>query len=62
MAIGASLRSVFRMVTREGLSVAIVGILIGLAGALLVARTLAGLLYAVVPTDGATLMSSAAVQ
>ena len=61
IAMGAPPGSVFRMVTREGFSVAIAGISIGLAGALLVARTLASLLYGVVPTDGLTLSGSAGV-
>jgi predicted permease len=61
IAMGAPARSVFRMVTREGLTVALVGVSIGLAGALLVSRTLGSLLYGVLPNDGATLMGSAGV-
>lgn len=61
MAIGAEPRSVFQMVTREGLVIAIAGISIGLGGALLLGRTLASLLYGVVPTDGSTLIGAAAV-
>jgi len=61
MAMGAQSKSVFRMVTRDGLAVAIAGISVGLGGALLLGRTLASLLYGVVPTNGATLMGSAAV-
>jgi putative ABC transport system permease protein len=49
MAIGAESRSIFQMVTRDGLAVAIAGISIGLGGALLLGRTLASLLYGVVP-------------
>jgi ABC-type antimicrobial peptide transport system permease subunit len=61
IAMGAPAGSVFRMVTREGLTVALVGISIGLAGALVVARTLASLLYGVLPNDSATLMGSSGV-
>jgi predicted permease len=61
MAIGADSRSVFRMVNREGLTVAIAGISIGLGGALLLGRTLTTLLYGVVPADGSTLIGAAAV-
>ena len=61
MAIGAGSLSVFRMVTREGLAVAIAGISIGLGGALLLGRTLASLLYGVVPTDGPTLIGATGV-
>jgi putative ABC transport system permease protein len=55
IALGAPPRSLFRLVTRDGLSVAIVGITLGLTGALLLARTLTSLLYGVVPTDVPTL-------
>lgn len=49
------------MVTRQGLAVAAVGIAMGLSGALLLARFLAGVLYGVVPTDPLTLVGSAGV-
>ena len=61
MAIGAESRSIFQMVTRGGLAVAIAGISIGLGGALLLGRTLASLLYGVVPTDGSSLIGAAGV-
>ena len=61
IAMGATSRSVFRLVTREGLSVAIVGISIGLIGALILARGLTSLLYGVIPTDGATLIVCASL-
>jgi putative ABC transport system permease protein len=61
MAIGAESRSVFGLVTREALVVAVIGIAIGLGGALLLGRTLASLLYGVVPSDGSTLAAAAAV-
>jgi len=61
MAIGAESRSVFGLVTREALAVAATGIAIGVGGALLLARTLASLLYGVVPGDGSTLAAAAAV-
>jgi predicted permease len=61
LAIGAPSRSVFRIVTREGLTIAIAGISIGLGGALLLARTLASLLYGIVPTDRTALIGSAGV-
>ena len=47
IALGAPPRSLFRLVTRDGLSVAIVGITMGLTGALLLARSLTSLLYGV---------------
>jgi ABC-type antimicrobial peptide transport system permease subunit len=61
MAIGAQSMSLFRMVTLEGLAVAIAGISIGLGGALLLGRTLASLLYGVAPTDGSTLIGATGV-
>jgi len=59
IAVGASSQSVFRLVTRDGLSVTCVGIALGVAGALLLARTLSSLLYGVVPTDALTLAAGA---
>jgi predicted lysophospholipase L1 biosynthesis ABC-type transport system permease subunit len=59
MAVGARARNVFAVVTREGLAIAVTGISIGLAGALLLRQTLSSLLYGVAPTDGATLIASA---
>ena len=43
-----------RMVVRQGMSLAISGTVVGLGGALVVARALAGLLYGVRPTDPLT--------
>jgi putative ABC transport system permease protein len=59
IALGAAPRSLFRLVTRDGLLIAIVGITMGLTGALLLARTLTSLLYGVVPTDAPTLVGGA---
>jgi predicted permease len=61
LALGAPPRSLFRLVTRDGLSVVIVGITMGLAGALLLARMLSGLLYGVMPTDAPTLVVGASM-
>ena len=47
--------------TRDGLSVVIVGITMGLTGALLLARTLSSLLYGVVATDAPTLVLGASM-
>jgi predicted permease len=51
MAVGADARSVRGMVLGEGLVVAFVGVLIGLAGALAVSQALERLLYEVQPHD-----------
>jgi putative ABC transport system permease protein len=61
IAIGAPAASVFRLVTRHGLAVALVGIVAGLIAALGLARSLSSLLYGVAPADAATLGMSAAV-
>lgn len=54
LALGAQRRDVIRIVLREGMSLAIAGSVVGLAGALAVSRLMAGLLYGVKPTDPAT--------
>ncbi len=59
-ALGASRRRLAALVVREGLAVALVGVTIGLAGALAFARVLRGLLYGVAPSDAGVLAASAA--
>ena len=54
MALGARAVTVRRMVVREGLALAGVGVVIGLAGALLVSSFLASLLFGVTTTDPIT--------
>jgi ABC-type antimicrobial peptide transport system permease subunit len=61
LAIGATPSTIFRSVTRDGATVALIGIAIGVGGALLLARTLASLIFGVAATDPVTLMFSAAV-
>jgi predicted permease len=55
MALGAAPETIRRMVTREGLTMAGVGVAIGLAAALLLTRYLRALLFEVSPTDPLTL-------
>ncbi len=55
MALGATARDLQRMVMRRGLTIAGVGAVVGLLGALLANRLLVALLYDVTPTDLTTL-------
>jgi putative ABC transport system permease protein len=55
MALGATRREVLRMVVAQALSILGVGIAIGLAGALVLTRLIAGLLYETKPSDPLTL-------
>ncbi len=57
MALGAEKRDVLRMVIREGLKLALIGVAIGIAGALALTRFLASLLYGVEPTDPLTFIA-----
>ena len=54
MALGARAATVRRMVVRQGLALAALGAVIGLAGALLLSSFLATLLFGVAPTDPVT--------
>ena len=51
MALGAQRRQVVRLVVREGMTLAAVGIAVGLAAAFALTRLMASLLYDVKPTD-----------
>ena len=54
LALGAEPFAVVRMVVREGMSVALTGAAIGIAGALLLTRSMSGFLYGVRPADPLT--------
>lgn len=54
LALGAHPRRIMQMVLRQGMSLAIAGAAIGVAGALMVSHLMAGLLYGVRPTDPVT--------
>jgi predicted permease len=57
LAIGADRSQVLAMVMRQGLSLAAVGIVVGLIGAFALTRLLEGLLYGVRPTDPLTFVA-----
>jgi putative ABC transport system permease protein len=61
LALGARPVDVRRMVVRQGVAAAAVGVVVGLAGALVAARALAALLFGISPADPATLVSAALV-
>jgi putative ABC transport system permease protein len=61
MALGASQREVFGLVVGDGLKITALGIAIGVAGSLAIARWLTTLLFGVRPGDPATLALTAAV-
>jgi putative ABC transport system permease protein len=55
MALGAERRDLLRMVIRKGAKLALIGVCVGLGGALLLTRFLSSMLYGVKPTDPLTL-------
>ncbi len=57
MALGAQKGDVLRMIVGQGIKLALVGVVIGLAVALALTRFLASLLYSVMPTDPATFIA-----
>jgi len=56
MALGAQTRDVLQLIVRQGMSLTVVGIAIGLAGAFALTRLLASLLFGVGTTDPATFL------
>jgi predicted permease len=60
MALGALPRGIFALVVRQGIAVALVGLVVGTAAALAAGRALAGLLYEVGARDPATIAAVAA--
>ena len=60
-ALGATRRRILRLVLRDGGRLTVLGVAIGLAGALLVSRLLEGLLFGIEPNDPATLGLAVAV-
>jgi putative ABC transport system permease protein len=59
MALGAQHRDVLRLVMADGVRLALLGIVLGLAGALALTRVMVSLLFDVKPTDPATLIGVA---
>jgi len=54
IALGAERYAVVRMIVRQGMRMAVAGLLLGIAAALAVTRAITSLLYEVTPTDPAT--------
>jgi putative ABC transport system permease protein len=61
LALGAARGEVVAMVVRQGMTVALIGTLVGLAGGVAVARVMRGLLYEVSPGDPYIFTAAAAV-
>jgi putative ABC transport system permease protein len=57
MALGAEKRDVLRMVVGQGFRLALIGILIGIAGSLTLTRFLSSLLFGITPTDPLTFIA-----
>ena len=61
MALGAQLKDVLTMILRSGMSLALLGISIGLVGAFFLTRLMSKLLFGVTPTDAATFVAVAGI-
>ena len=61
MALGAKAGEVCRMVVGQGMTLALIGLLLGLPLAFLIGRAIAGLLYGVAPNDVATFAGVSAI-
>jgi putative ABC transport system permease protein len=61
IALGAQQNDVLTMVLRQGMSMAVVGLLIGIAGALAVTRIMRSLLYSTSTTDLISFLATSCV-
>jgi len=61
LALGAKPRDVLRLVVGQGMSLVLIGVIIGLAGALALTQLLSSLLYGIKPTDPTTFVAVAIV-
>jgi putative ABC transport system permease protein len=57
LALGAQVADVRSLVIKQGMSMAVMGVAIGLAGAFALTRTIQGLLFGVMPTDVTTFLA-----
>ncbi|MGA2536281.1 MAG: ABC transporter permease [Terracidiphilus sp.] len=61
MALGAQRRDVLRMIAQRGLTLALVGVVLGMAASTALTRLISGMLFQVRPTDPLTFMATAAM-
>ncbi len=61
LALGAQRNDIFKMVIGQGLKLVLIGVAVGLAGALALSRLLKQFLYGVVPSDPATFIGVAVI-
>jgi hypothetical protein len=61
MALGAEKRDVLKMVVGQGIRLALIGVVVGVAGALALTRFLSSLLYGVKPTDPLTFVAVSSI-
>jgi putative ABC transport system permease protein len=61
LSLGATVADVLRMIVFEGMRPTLLGLLLGVAGALALARVMSSLIYGVSPTDVLTFLSVSAV-
>lgn len=54
MALGANTIDVIKLIVRDGLKLVLIGVGVGLAGALMLTRMMTTLLFGVTPTDAVT--------
>ena len=61
MALGAGRREILRLILQQGLSLILIGVVVGLGGALALMRLLTGMLYGVSAKDTVTFLGVAAL-
>jgi len=61
MALGAQMKDVLNLVLRNGMKLAVIGVAIGLAGALALTRLMSKLLFGITPTDAITFVGVPAI-
>jgi len=59
VALGATVGQILALIIRQGMLLTLIGVVIGIAGSLVLTKVISGLLYGITPTDAPTFVGTA---